>query len=69
MNWDLPLLNPTFSRINLSKDEILQNHVSVNFDIPKNQDKFDLPLLYWIPKLLQNPYKERYIAISSKCSS
>ena len=29
----------------------------------------DLPPLYWIPKLHHNPYKERYIAGSSKCST
>jgi hypothetical protein len=37
------------------------------FDIPKNQDQFDLPNLYWIPKLHTNPYKQRYIAGSNKC--
>ena len=37
--------------------------------IPKNQDQFDLPYLYWIPKLHKNPYKQRYIAGSSKCST
>jgi hypothetical protein len=32
--------NPTYTRTNLTKDEILQNHLSVlnTFDIPKNQD-------------------------------
>jgi len=29
----------------------------------------DLPYLYWIPKLHKNPYKERYIAGSSSCST
>ena len=63
--------NPTYTRTNLTKDEILQNHLSVlnTFDIPKNQDQFELPYLYWIPKLHKNPYKQRYIAGSSKCST
>jgi hypothetical protein len=65
--------NPTYTRTNLTKDEILQNHLYVlnTFDIPKNQDQFDLPYLYWIPKLHKNPYKQtlRYIAVSSKCST
>jgi hypothetical protein len=39
------------------------------FDIPKNQDQFELPYLYWIPKLHKNPYEQRYIAGSNKCSS
>ena len=52
--------NPTYTRTNLTRDEILQNHLSVlnTFDIPKNQDQFDLPYLYWIPKLHKNPYKD-----------
>ena len=28
-----------------------------------------LPYLYWIPKLHKTPYKERYIAGSSNCST
>ena len=34
--------NPTYTRSCLSKDEILQNHLSVfnNFNIPKNQNHF-----------------------------
>jgi hypothetical protein len=42
MNWDLPLLfgNPTYTRTNFTKDEIVQIHLSVSntFNIPKNQD-------------------------------
>ena len=29
----------------------------------------DLPSLYWIPKLHKDPYKQRYIAGSTKCST
>ena len=29
----------------------------------------DLPLLYWIPKLHKDPYKQRFIAGSSSCST
>ena len=52
--------NLTYTRTNLTKDEILQNHLSVlhAFDIPNKQDQFDLPYLYWIPKLHKNPYKD-----------
>jgi hypothetical protein len=61
--------NPTYTRTTLTGDEILQNRLSVfnTFNVPKNQDPFALPYLYWIPKLHKNPYKERYIAGSSKC--
>ena len=63
--------NPTYTLSSLSKEEILQNHKSVLdiFNIPKYQDEFDLPYLYWIPKLHKSPYKQRYIAGSSKCST
>jgi hypothetical protein len=52
--------NTIYTRTNLTKDAILQNHLSVlnAFNIPKNQDQFDLPYLYWIQKLHKNPYKD-----------
>ena len=40
---------------------------SVN--IPLSSKSEDLPYLYWIPKLHKNPYKQRYIAGSSNCST
>jgi hypothetical protein len=51
--------NPTYTQTNLTKDEILQNHLSVLniFNIPKIQDQFKLPYLYWIPKSHKNAYK------------
>ena len=64
--------NRTYTPTALSKDEILQNHASVlnTFDIPVNgTEEYELPYLYWIPKLHKTPYKQRYIAGSSKCST
>ena len=63
--------NPTYSLTAMSKDEILQNHHSVmlTFGIPLSEEDIDLPKLYWIPKLHKNPYKQRYIAGSAKCST
>ena len=45
--------NPTYTRSSFSKDEILENHMSVlrSFNIPTTDTDFDLPYLYWIPKL------------------
>jgi hypothetical protein len=54
--------NPTYTPNALSKDGILQNHRSVldTFNIPvKGMNEFELPHLYWIPKLHKNPYKHR----------
>jgi hypothetical protein len=63
--------NPTYTRTTLSKKEILDNHRSVlsSFGITTLSDEQDLPSLYWIPKLHKTPYKQRYIAGSSKCST
>ena len=63
--------NETYRRTTFSKQEILLNHasfmVSKNITNPIN-DK-ELPYLYWLPKLHKYPYKQRYIAGSSKCST
>ena len=55
----------------MSKDEILQNYHSVmlTFGISLPEEDIGLPKLYWIPKLHKNPYKQRYIAGSAKCST
>lgn len=39
------------------------------FNIPNKQNNFELHYLYWIPKIHKSPYKQRYIAGSSKCST
>ena len=39
------------------------------FGISLPEEDIDLPKLYWIPKLHKNPYKQRYIAGSAKCST
>ena len=56
----------------LTPELLSQNHKSVldTFNIPAyGMNGFDLPYLYWIHKLHRNPYKHRYIAGSSKCST
>ena len=63
--------NPTYNLTAMSKDEILQNHhlVMLTFRISLPEEDIDLPKLYWISKLHKNPYKQRYIACSAKCST
>ena len=63
--------NPTYNLTAMLKEEILQNHHSVmlTFGIFLPEEDIDLPKLYWIPKLHKNPYKQRYIAGSAKCST
>ena len=45
--------NPTYTRTSLSKEETLDNHLSVltSFGIKCLKEDIDLPILYWIPKL------------------
>ena len=61
----------TYQRTNLTKSEILINHRSVlsSFGVNTKDDDIDLPSLYWIPKLHKDPYKQRFIAGSSSCST
>jgi hypothetical protein len=47
-------------------DKILQDHAFVlitgTFDISGHVfDDYELPYLYWIPRLHRTPYKERYV--------
>ena len=63
--------NPTYNLTDLSASEVLDNHKSVltSFGIETSDDELDLPFIYWIPKMHKNPYKHRFIAGSSKCST
>ena len=70
-NSDNGNASSTYQRTNLSKSEILINHrsVSSSFGVNAKDDDTDLPSLYWIPKLQKDPYKQRFIAGSSSCST
>jgi hypothetical protein len=61
--------NPTYTSTTLTKEEILDNHMSVlcSFGISTKDEDLDLPSLYWIPKLHKCPLKQRYAAGSAKC--
>ena len=63
--------NTTYKPTSFDKDEILANHRSfmTSLSSPSGKESEDLPYLYWIPKLHKTPYKERYIAGSSTCST
>ena len=64
-------IRSSYEHTTLPKEDILRNHKSVinSFGINVNDSNFDLPFMYWIPKLHKCPYKQRYIAGSSKCST
>ena len=63
--------NATYTPTALTKREILNNHLSVlqSFGVKTDPEEFELPALYWMPKLHKCPYKQRYIAGSAKCST
>ena len=63
--------NPTYNLTDFSASEVLDNHKSVltTFGIQTADEELDLPYIYWIPKMHKNPYKHRFIAGSSKCST
>ena len=52
--------NTTYTAIMCSKVEIIDNHKSVlsSFGLSMKDEEYDLPLLYWIPKLHKCPYKQ-----------
>ena len=64
-------VSTTYNLTDFSASEVLDNHKSVltSFGIQSNSEELDLPYIYWIPKMHKNPYKHRFIAGSSKCST
>ena len=64
-------LNNTYAPVTFTKREIINNQTSVleTFGIEIPNEDHDLPSMYWLPKLHKSPYKQRYIAGSSKCST
>ena len=44
-------------------------HMAVKFGLFVDEDHSRLPTLYWLPKLHKRPYKSRFIANSSACTT
>ena len=45
------------------------NHLALNFSVCVKERKNRLPTMYWLPKLHKTPYKARFIANSSSCTT
>lgn len=59
-----------FQREYCSKSCISFDYFLIIFNILNNQNQFELPYLYWIPKFHRKIlYEQRYIAGLSKCSA
>ena len=63
-------VNPTYNLRVFSASEVLDNHKSVltSFRIQTDNEEFNLPYIYWIPKMHKKPYKQWFVVGSSKCS-
>ena len=63
--------NPTYIPIDNSFETIMKSHnqfiTSAGLEI--SEEDQNLPYLYWTPKLHKSPYKHRFIAGSSKCTT
>ena len=63
--------NPIYIPIDDSFETIVKCHnqfiTSVGLEI--SEEDQNLPYLYWTPKLHKSPYKHRFIAGSSKCTT
>ena len=44
-------------------------HNATRFAVSVNEDQERLPTFYWLPKLHKKPYKSRFIANSSSCTT
>ena len=63
--------NPTYIPIDDSFETIVksQNQFITSVGLEMSEEDQNLPYLYWTPKLHKSPYKHRFIAGSSKCTT
>ena len=44
-------------------------HTALHFGVKAKENQDNVPTLYWLPKLHKKPYKARFIANSSSCTT
>ena len=44
-------------------------HTALHFGVKAKENQDKVPTLYWLPKLHKKPYKARFIANSSSCTT
>ena len=61
----------TYILFSAGERDILDSHIQFMAKIGISPDKVheSLPSMYWLPKLHKTPYKARFIANSSSCST
>ena len=65
-------INSTYEKQDVTVDEIVRTHTTTLetiFHITLQQKEKNLPKIYWKPKLHKTPYKARFIAGSSSCTT
>jgi hypothetical protein len=63
--------NSTYTKCDKSEKDIVAEHLLflLKHQIVPDSKCHSLPSMYWLPKLHKNPYKSRFIAASSKCTT
>ena len=64
--------NGTYEAQHDTPDEAIKKHsetIEKEFKIKLTDKEEKLPQIYWIPKLHKKPYKARFIACSSSCTT
>ena len=62
----------TYERISTDERSIVNTHsidITAKFAVNIKEKQDSLPTLYWLPKLHKRPYKARFIANSSSCTT
>ena len=62
----------TYERISTDERSIVYTHsidITAKFAVSITEKQDRLSMLYWLPKLHKRPYKERFIANSSSCTT
>ena len=65
------MASATYKATDVSQEDICDKHKTFmsTHGLFLKKDDMTIPSLYWIPKPHKDPYKERYIAGSSKCTT
>ena len=62
----------TYERFSTDEKSIVDNHcchITTKFAVGISENQETLLTLYWLPKLHKRPYKSRFIANSSSCTT
>ena len=70
--WELVDTNAYKLQHSLSERMIVDGHgchTALHFGVKAKENQNKVPTLYWLPKLHKKPYKARFIANSSSCTT